>query len=259
MIGLSMPFDGLPAWAAVLFYVAFVVIVGMLVWTSILFVAARRALRQAPDPDPRGADELLWVFLVPALNEEVTIADSVSRLLAVEAPNKVVLVVDDGSTDGTAEALAGIESPDLEVLRRVPPDAQAGKAAALNAGWAHVATVLAAPRFARWTRDRVVVVIVDADGRLDPAAPRYAAAHFRDPRVGGLQVLVRIYNRRALLTWFQDVEFSIFGLLYQAARTSGGPRGWAATGSSTGWPLSIPWWTTRASARGAIGSPRIKT
>ena len=40
-----------------------------------------------------------------------------------------------------------------------------------------------------------------------------------DDRVGGLQLLVRIYNRSRALTWCQDVEFSIFGLLYQAGRT----------------------------------------
>ena len=43
----------------------------------------------------------------------------------------------------------------------------------------------------RW----VIVVVVDADGRLDPDAPRFAAAHFEDPEVGGVQALVHIYNR----------------------------------------------------------------
>ena len=38
--------------------------------------------------------------------------------------------------------------------------------------------LLATGRWAGWPRDRVVVVVVDADGRLDPAVPRFAAAHF---------------------------------------------------------------------------------
>ena len=49
------------------------------------------------------------MFLVPALNEEVTIADSVDRLLTVEAEQRAILVIDDGSTDGTGAVLAGIE------------------------------------------------------------------------------------------------------------------------------------------------------
>lgn len=39
------------------------------------------------------------------------------------------------------------------------------------------------------------------------------------------QGLVRIYNRHRLLTWFQDIEFSIYGRLFQAGRNSWGTPG----------------------------------
>jgi cellulose synthase/poly-beta-1,6-N-acetylglucosamine synthase-like glycosyltransferase len=230
LVGLALPFEGLPPWAQALFYVVFVLILAMLAWTIVLFVSSRRAIRSAPDPDPAAADSFLWVFLVPALDEEVTIADSVKRLLAVEAANKAVLVVDDGSTDRTAAVLAGLADPELEVVRRMPPEARTGKAAALNAGWRHLDTVLSSGRWAGWPRERVVVVVVDADGRLDPDAPAHVAGFFADPQVGGLQVLVRIYNRRRPLTWCQDVEFTVFGLLYQAGRTPWGTAGMGGNG-----------------------------
>ena len=86
------------------------------------------------------------MFMVPALNEEVTIADSVARLRAVRATEKVVIVVDDGSDDATPDLLAAMDDPFLEVLRRDPPEARQGKAAALNNAWHYVHdTVLAAP------------------------------------------------------------------------------------------------------------------
>jgi 1,2-diacylglycerol 3-beta-glucosyltransferase len=72
--------------------------------------------------------------------------------------------------------------------------------------------------------------VVDADGRLAPDAPRYAAAHFADARVGGVQSLVRIYNRERVLTWFQDVEFAVYGFLYQAGRTGWGTAGMGGNG-----------------------------
>jgi cellulose synthase/poly-beta-1,6-N-acetylglucosamine synthase-like glycosyltransferase len=230
VIALTMPFEGLPIWAQTLFYISFALILVMLVWTTVLFALSRKALLAAPDPDPAAAAELLWVYLVPALNESVTIADSVTRLMAVEARNKIVMVVDDGSTDGTAAVLDTLEGPDLQVLHRVPPDARQGKAAALNAGWQHLDRLLRSGRWAGWPRDRVIVCVVDADGRLDPRSPVYAAAHFADERVGGLQVLVRIYNRARPLTWCQDVEFSIYGLLYQAGRTPYGAAGMGGNG-----------------------------
>ena len=230
LTALIMPFEGLAVWAQTLFYFVFALIVAVLAWTVVIFVSSRKSIRSAPEPDSAGADGFLWVFLVPALNEEVTIVDSVDRLLAVEATNKAILVINDGSTDRTAEVLAGLDSPELEVLNRVPPDARKGKAAALNAAWRHLDTVLSSGRWAGWPRERVVIVVIDADGRLDPRAPEHVAGHFADPRVGGLQVLVRIYNRNRPLTWCQDVEFSVYGLLFQAGRTSWGTAGMGGNG-----------------------------
>ena len=205
-------------------------IVVVFAWTTVLFVLSRRALHDAPAPDPDAADTFLWVFLVPALDEAVTISDSVGRLLAVEARNKVIFVIDDGSTDGTADVLATIDSPELEVIRRTPPDARRGKAAALNAAWRRLDALLATGRWAAWPRDRVIVCVVDADGRLDPRAPPFVAPHFAVDRIGGLQLLVRMYNRSRLLTWLQDVEFSVYGLLYQAGRTRYGAAGMGGNG-----------------------------
>ena len=223
-------FSGLPEWVQVIYWIALVIIVFVFAWNAVLFVLSRRALHGEAVPDPHGADSFLWVFLVPALNESLTIADSVSRLLAVQARDKLVLVVDDGSTDDTPAVLAGIDSPELEVVRRDPPDAGRGKAAALNAAWGRIDALLAAGRWQGWPRERIIVSVVDADGRLDPHAPQHVAAHFADDRVGGLQVLVRIYNRGGPLTWCQDVEFSVYGLLYQAGRTPYGAAGMGGNG-----------------------------
>jgi len=230
LVAITLPFEGLPVWAQALFYVVFIQIVLVFLWTLVLFISSRRAIRSAPDPDPAAVDSLLWIFLVPALDEEVTIADSVERLLAVEARNKAIIVIDDGSTDRTGEVLAGLAVPDLHVVTRVPPDARQGKAGALNAGWRHIDDLVASGRWAGWARERIVVVVVDADGRLDPDSPEHVAPFFADERVGGVQVRVRIYNRDHPLTWCQDVEFSIYGLLYQAGRTPWGTAGMGGNG-----------------------------
>ena len=48
--------------------------------------------------------------------------------------------------------------------------------------------------------------------------------------MGGVQSLVRIYNRDRFLTWMQDIEFSIYGCLFQAGRNGWGTAGMGGNG-----------------------------
>lgn len=223
---LILPFAGLPAIWEILFGLAFVLICLMLTWTLMLFVRGIEFRRDQTDVTPAAADGFVWVFLVPALNEELTIRDSVDRLVALGLKRMHVMVIDDGSDDDTAALLDAIEDRRLHVLHRTAPRARQGKAAALNDAFARLGEVLEDGV----DRERVIVTIVDADGRLAADAPRYAASHFDEPRVGGVQSLVRIYNRRGLLTWLQDVEFSIYGCLYQEGRNLWGTAGMGGNG-----------------------------
>jgi 1,2-diacylglycerol 3-beta-glucosyltransferase len=222
-------FDGLPVGWQVFFGLALVVVALMFAWSTVLFLRSGRAERRAPAPTANGTDAFTWVFLVPALNEELTIRDSVSRLLAIPVAHRCIIVIDDASDDATAAVLASIESPDLVVLHRSLPDARRGKAAALNFAYrslgAHLAKELGTD-----PREHVIVVVVDADGRLHASAPGFAAAHFTDPSVGGVQSRVRIYNRGQLLTWLQDLEFGIYAHLFQSGRNDWGTAGMGGNG-----------------------------
>lgn len=217
------PYTGLPPVIQVLFTVAFLIILLMLVWTSVLFVFGLHADRRPPEPG--GEEGFDWIFMVPALNEEVTIRDSVDRLEEIPLERKRIVVINDGSDDGTAEVIASLDRPRLHVIERRPPDARRGKAAALNFAFAEID---------RWwpelDPDRTIICVVDADGRISPDSPHYVAGHFADPLVGGVQSLVRIYNRHQLLTWFQDIEFSIYGRLFQAGRNGWGTPGMGGNG-----------------------------
>lgn len=219
---LRWPFEGLALPWVILFTVCLVVVVGIFCWVLLLFIRGHASILHPPEPPPEGADGFTWVFLVPAMNEEVVIADSVRRLIELPVARKRILVIDDGSEDRTPEIIARIEHPDLFILRRDKPDAQRGKAAGLNYAYRALRD---------WgKRDRTIVTIVDADGRLDADAPRYAASHFVDPKVGGVQSLVRMYNRGNLLVWLQDVEFAVYGHLFQAGRNDWGTAGMGGNG-----------------------------
>lgn len=216
------PFEGLDPFFRFLFLATFLIVVSMLIWTTVLFIRGIRSERRVTEEtDP---DEFEWIFLVPALNEEVTIADSVSRLEQIEVARKRVVVINDGSDDRTAEILASLTDPDLIVIERMLPNARQGKAAALNYAFAEIVD--------RFDSDpeKSIICVVDADGRIAPESPRYVARHFQNPEVGGVQSLVRIYNRHRILTWFQDIEFSIYGRLFQAGRNKWGTAGMGGNG-----------------------------
>src|SRR6266481_1247002 len=89
-------------------------------------------------------------IVVPVYNEAATILASLERVQL--APfDKEIIVVDDGSTDGTREILAKIADPDIKVFFHRQ---NRGKGAALRTG------------FAQATGDYVVVQ--DADLEYDP-------------------------------------------------------------------------------------------
>lgn len=229
-------YDGLPYGVIPLFWVALSIV--LLSTLSLLVLTNRaqdelrheRRLRQSDHaPDEHEAD-YLWVFMVPALNEETVITDSVTRLSEVRVTHKRVLVINDGSDDDTGGVLSQLEFRELTVLTRVAPNARQGKSEALNDAWRYLhRTVLGEGQYRGWDPNKVIVAIVDADGRLDPEAGR-VTRHFENELVGGVQSLVRIYNKKSFLTLAQDLEFSIFGIVFQLGRMGWGTANMGGNG-----------------------------
>lgn len=180
-----------------------------------------------------GGDGWHLYFLVPCLNESVVIGATVKRLLADPACR--VVVIDDDSEDGTVEEVkraaadAGARNR-VRVARRHLPDARQGKGAALNAG---LPLVIKDARRRRLDPARVVIGVMDADGRLSEGGARVPLASFTDPRVGAVQLIVRIRNRRKLICKFQDVEFWMISAVSQFARSLTGTVSLGGNGQFT--------------------------
>ena len=67
--------------------------------------------------------------------------------------------------------------------------------------------------------ENVLIVVVDADGRMEPDSLRYVIPAFEDPTLGGVQIGVRINNRtNNLLARMQDMEFVLYTEVFQRAR-----------------------------------------
>ncbi|MDR3401512.1 MAG: glycosyltransferase [Chthoniobacter sp.] len=133
----------------------------------------------------------LVTIIVPAFNEHAVVGRTIRSVLANDYPRMEVVFVDDGSTDGTAEAVetefAG--HPSVRVIRQI----NGGKASALNHG------ILASKG--------EIIVGLDADTQFPKETITRMVRHFRDPRVGAVAGNVKVGNRINLITRWQALEY----------------------------------------------------
>ncbi|RGC70507.1 Poly-beta-1,6-N-acetyl-D-glucosamine synthase [Micromonospora sp. MW-13] len=188
----------------VLFVLVGVLTVGR---TVLLFLLAGRHARR------RRARDWAWgppvtepvSVIVPAYNEKEGIAAAVRSLATGDHPGGIeVVVVDDGSTDGTADIAEGLGLPNVRVVRKP----NGGKPSALNTGVA----------LAR----HELLVLVDGDTVFEPDAVRRLVQPFADPQVGAVAGNVKVGNRDSLIAKWQHIEYVIgFNLdrrLYETLR-----------------------------------------
>jgi 1,2-diacylglycerol 3-beta-glucosyltransferase len=199
-----------------------------------LFALSMRVARRR---DPRGGPRPPFAVIVPAHNEEMVIGGTLEDLMRLRYERYLVIVVNDGSTDRTAERARAFESTGrVLVVDRPPEVAGRGKGAVLNEGYRVLNELLERkdPLVQGFDPDEVVIGVVDADGHLEPSALNEVADLFADPRVGGVQMGVVIGNAAdGLIPRCQDLEFTGFSKLAQAARDRIGSVGLGGNGQFT--------------------------
>lgn len=147
--------------------------------------AINLAAVRTPAFRPAGEGTLVSV-LIPARNEEANIAACVESVLASEGVAVEVVVMDDGSTDRTAEIVRGITARDPRArLEQAPP---------LPQGW--TGKVHACQRLADAARG-THLLFVDADVRLAPRAAASLVAHQQEKALG----LVSAVPRQIMKGW----------------------------------------------------------
>jgi biofilm PGA synthesis N-glycosyltransferase PgaC len=136
----------------------------------------------------RRTDSCLRVSgIIACHNEERNVANCVASMRANDVEQ--IIVVLDGPSDATHEALAGSDVIAIELPERV------GKALAMNAGFAYCTNEF--------------VLVADADVTFEPGSVAECIRHF-GPHVGGVGFDLKVRNENAsLVTRFQAVEYAI--------------------------------------------------
>jgi cellulose synthase/poly-beta-1,6-N-acetylglucosamine synthase-like glycosyltransferase/spore germination protein YaaH/peptidoglycan/xylan/chitin deacetylase (PgdA/CDA1 family) len=198
----------------------------VLLITTVALIAARRT---RPTSEYHGSISVL----IAAYNERVLIGRTLHAVFAGEEPPFEVIVVDDGSTDGTGDVVQAYAAGDPRV--RLLRQANAGKAAALNRAIA--------------TARGEVLVCLDADTLVTPTTISRLARHFGDERVGAVAGNIKVGNRVNLWTRWQSIEYVVSQNLDR--------RAYALLNSVTVVPGAIGAW--RRQAVQALGGYRSDT
>ncbi len=136
-------------------------------------------------------------IIVPVYNEGKVLRDSIESLLELDYPNYEIIIVNDGSTDDTAEvgeSLVGYQKGRLGLVKvSLINKPNGGKSKALNAGIQY--------------SEAQFVLCMDGDSQLSENTLKMAVRHFIDPAVGAVAGNVKVQNRKRILTDLQALEY----------------------------------------------------
>ena len=130
-------------------------------------------------------------IIVPAFNEEKTIASTIQSLQKLDYPNYEIIVVDDGSTDQTYQKAIQNQNIQTKIIHQQ----NKGKPNALNTGIAQ--------------SNGDIILTVDADTTLHKDSLTKIANHFaNNPKIGAIAGNVKIIRERTIINALQSAEYA---------------------------------------------------
>ncbi|MBI2630542.1 glycosyltransferase family 2 protein [Candidatus Pacearchaeota archaeon] len=155
----------------------------------ILYFKNKNRLFYYPHPNRKYSVSVL----IPAKNEQDTIGKTIECILASDYPLKEVIIINDGSTDRTAEVVKAIMRKNKIVKLLTKPNS--GKADSVNQG-------------IKMSKGELFVVL-DADGYPQPDAISKMVGFFNDKNMAAVTSLILPKNRESFIGKLQSFEYPI--------------------------------------------------
>lgn len=173
------------------------VVMGVALYISIFWLSVYTAYREEIEDVPELARYPSISILIPAFNEEEYIGDCLQACLDLDYPEEKVeiIVVDDGSTDRTADV---VEEYTDERITLIQQENQ-GKGGALNTALEEA--------------ENEIVVVEDADSELHPAALKNAVGYLEQENVAGVIASIKPLETRTIVQKLQKIEYMLGMLL----------------------------------------------
>jgi peptidoglycan-N-acetylglucosamine deacetylase len=173
--------------------IAFIFMAGILLVSGRALIVGVLALVEKLRPEAEGDAKYrpLVSVLIPAFNEEAAIVETVTAALGSKYAPLEVIVVDDGSTDGTSKLVTENFGGDARVHLIHQPNR--GKPGALNRALSEA--------------QGEIVVTIDGDTVVDRRAVALLVRHFEDEKVAAVAGNVKVRNRNRWLTRWQALEY----------------------------------------------------
>ncbi len=135
-------------------------------------------------------DELPFVSVViPAYNEEESIARTIESILASDYPDFEIFVIDDGSKDNTLKIAKQFENDKIKVFHKE----NEGKGSALNFGIKRA--------------KGEIIFTMDADTLVAPQSMKNMVKYFKNDKVMSVTPAMVIYKPKTILQRIQHVEY----------------------------------------------------